>query len=210
MSGLSLRISPWRFRRGMSIVLPAALGQRPHPGNASGSHRGDDPASPGSLRTLWVGGRSAAEGLLVLACTAVTFTLVILTGRAEAGFTRIAHLVNAEMLLPQAVLACGAVTAGVVMLTMAIRQSLRQARRQHSMLLSTGWPLTAIAASIRAQLLSSLAPGLVLALLRGVLAAVFLSSGDLLPLLLVTFSVPVVAVAITLIWAQSYTRALAR
>ena len=72
------------------------------------------------------------------------------------------------------------------------------------------WPRAARTSAIRAQLLSSLAPGILLALLSGVLAMVFLCSQDPLPLLLVTFGVPVVAVAITLIWAQSYTRALAR
>lgn len=74
------------------------------------------------------------------------------------------------------------------------------------------WPRAARTSAIRAQLLSSLAPGILLALLSGVLPVVFLCSQDPLPLLLllVTFGAPVVAVAITLIWAQSYTRALAR
>ncbi|MCT1605824.1 hypothetical protein M3B43_00515 [Nesterenkonia massiliensis] len=72
------------------------------------------------------------------------------------------------------------------------------------------WPRAARTSAIRAQLLSSLAPGILLALLSGVLPAVFMGGPDPLPLVLVTFGVPVVAVAITLIRAQRYTRALVR
>ena len=148
-----------------------------------------------------------ALALLVLSTTAVTFALVILTARTQAGVSRIAGLVNAEVLLPQAVLAAGAITAGVVMFTMAIRQTLRQAQRQHHMLLTTGWSLSALASSIRAQLLTSLAPGAVLALLVGTAAAFLLEHTAPVMLSVVVIGAPALASAAVLGWTWKYTRA---
>ncbi|WP_157983967.1 hypothetical protein [Nesterenkonia muleiensis] len=146
-----------------------------------------------------------ALALLVLSTTAVTFALVILTARSEAGVSRIAGIVNAEVLLPQTVLTVGAITAGVVMFTMAIRQTLRQAQKQHRMLLTTGWALTALATSIRAQLLTSLAPGAILALVAG--AGALMMIGPSSPALLVTvvLGVPALAIAVVLGWTRQYT-----
>lgn len=157
-------------------------------------------SSPGAVLML-------ALALLVLATTAVTFVLVILTARGQAGVSRIAGLVNAEVLLPQTVLAAGAITAGVIMFVMAIRQTLRHAHKQHRMLLTTGWSHTALGSSIRAQLLTSLAPGATLAILIGLTAAFALDTGASGLLIAVTLGAPALACAGVLAWTRAYTRA---
>ncbi len=154
-------------------------------------------SSPGSVAMT-------ALALLVLVTTAVTFVLVIVTARSQAGVTRIAGLVNAEVLLPQTVLAAGAVTAGVVMFVMAIRQTLRQARKQHRMLLTTGWPLACLASSIRAQLLTALAPGAVLAVLVSAAAIAALDHDAPALLAGVVLGVPAAAAVLALAWSHRY------
>lgn len=156
-------------------------------------------SSPGAVIML-------ALALLVLTTTAVTFALVILTARTQAGVSRIAGLVNAEVLLPQTVLAAGAVTAGVVMFVMAIRQTLRHAQKQHRMLLTTGWSHSTLGSAIRTQLLTSIAPGAALAIIIGAAAIITLDTGASGMLAAIAFGVPLLAGGCVLAWTSVYTR----
>lgn len=144
--------------------------------------------------------------LLVLVSTALTFVIVILSSRSQAGLTRIADLVNAEVLLPQTVLAAGAVTAGAVMFAMGIRRSLRQAVGQHRMLLSAGWSRSELDACIRAQLLTSLLPGAVVAVLAGVAALATAQVSAFGVPVAVVLGVPALGILVALTWSAFHVR----
>ncbi|WP_150460706.1 hypothetical protein [Nesterenkonia ebinurensis] len=150
----------------------------------------------------------SALSLLVLVSTASAFVVVILTSRTQAGVTRIANLVNAEVLLPQTVLAAGAVTAGVLMFGMGIRQSLRQAGRQHVMLRAVGWSRHDLGTCLRTQLLTSLLPGVALSLLFGLAALAAMDVTAVGPVSLVILGVPLIAIAVALSWAARHIRSV--
>lgn len=177
-----------------------ALGSGNPASNPVGIGRRTAASSPGAAAL-------GACSLLVLVTTAIAFAVVILTARDQAGVTRIAGVVNAEVLLPQAVLAVGAVVAGVILFAMGIRQTLRQALPQHRMLITAGWPLQALTSSIRAQLLASLMPGLLLGLVAGI--AVVIVLGDQTAVLALVIGVATgFAVLVALVWAGYYARRL--
>lgn len=142
--------------------------------------------------------------LVVLVTTALTFVTVILTSRDQAGPTRIANLVNAEVLLPQTILAAGALTAGTIMFVMGIRRTLHQAADQHHMLLTLGWGRKHLSSCIRAQLLSSLLPGVVISGLIGVIALTTLNINALGAPIAVIIGIPALGVTIALTWSARH------
>ena len=149
-------------------------------------------------------GALSATAVVVLTAGTVAFASVIATARLTAGTTRLAALVNTSLLLPQTILAVGALVAGAAMFVTGIRAGLLGSAAHHAMLVTTGWTRASLSASVRAQVIASLLPGIVLAVAVGALTTTRLSPDLRLPLLILTVTVPALAAVAAAVWATRY------
>ncbi|WP_300343734.1 hypothetical protein [Nesterenkonia sp.] len=147
-----------------------------------------------------------ALSLTVLTTTAVMFLLVIAGARTRAGVSRLAALVNAEVLLPQTMLAVSAAAAGTIMLVMAVRRSMHQARAAHQMLRTAGWPRSSLRAAVRTQLATVGAPGAVAAVALGAAGGAAVAPELAAPVAAAAVGVPALAALGALVWAAGYVR----
>lgn len=154
-------------------------------------------------------GALSATAVVVLTAGAVAFASVIATARVTAGTTRLAALVNTSLLLPQSILAVGALVAGAAMFVTGIRAGLLGSGAHHAMLVTTGWTRASLGASVRAQVIASLLPGIVLAVAVGALTTARLAPDLRAPLLTLTFTVPATAAVAAAAWATRYAHNLA-
>lgn len=153
-------------------------------------------------------GTSALAGVAVVVLTAgaVAFVGVLTTAQLAAGTTRLAALVDHRLLLPQAVLAIGALVAGVTMLVAGLRTALTASAVQHAMLTAAGWDRTTLARAVRAQLMAALTPGVLMAVATGALVAATLDAGPTGRLVVLSVLTPILPVTAALAWAGRHAR----
>lgn len=155
-------------------------------------------------------GALSATAVVVLTSGAVAFAATVATARVSAGTSRLSALVNAGLLLPQTILALGALIAGTAMFVIGVRANLAGSGTHHAMLVTAGWSRRALSSSVRAQVIASMAPGVLLAFLAGGLTWTALDPGARGGLLILTVLVPTVATGAAALWATRYAHDLIR
>lgn len=155
-------------------------------------------------------GALSAISVVVLTTGAVAFLATVAGARVSAGVSRLAALVGADLLLPQTILAVGALIAGTAMFVIGVRAGLAGAGVHHAMLVAAGWTRRALRSTVRAQIIASMIPGMVIAVMAGALIWAVVDPAARDGLLTLTVSIPTLATVVAVLWATWHANGLIR